>query len=164
MDSTERWALDDASGAALRVWDGWEQVPAPLGSLVAVARSDWRPGTGRVDCRPNVVVSAGPVAAGADIAELTTVAVAEALVGAERRHVLAYDLWPGNDTRPPGRRLCFAYQQDGWGIAVSQYLFVVDQILSVVTGTVGVDLADALQPFFDSAGSYARLPGRTSAA
>jgi hypothetical protein len=158
VQTIELWAVDEQSGAALPLPDGWEQVPAPLGATVAVALTKWRPAPGIADCRPNLVLTTQRADADPDLLRLGTEAIAQALVGADDAHVLAYDIWAAVDDRPEGRHLCFAYRQGDLGIYVSQFVFVVDGALVAVTGTCGVDVADVLNPVFDAAGASVRLP------
>ena len=163
MQTVERWAVDEPSGAALPLPDGWEQVPAPLGATIAVALARWSPAPGIADCRPNLILTTQRAEADSDLLRLGTEAIEQALVGADDAHVLAYDVWAAVDDRPVGRHLCFAYRQGDLGIYVSQFVFVVDGALVAVTGTCGVDVADVLTPVFDAAGASVRLPHRVAA-
>jgi hypothetical protein len=157
VPTDERWAADEESGAALPLLDGWEQVPAPLGAAIAVALTGWHPAPGIADCRPNVVLTTQRSDDTPDLLRFGTEAIAQALAIADGARVLAYDVWATAGDRPEGRHLCFAYQQGDLGIYVSQFVFVADGVLTAVTGTCGVDVADVLTPVFDATGAGVRL-------
>lgn len=158
MQADEHWALDETTGAALPLPDGWARVAAPLGATVAIALTAWHPAPGIADCLPNIVLTTQPAGPNPDLLRLGTEAITQALLSADNAHVLAYDVWAASDDRPEGRHLCFAYQQGDLGIYVSQFVFVAGGALTAVTGTCGADVADVLTPVFDAAGAGVRLP------
>lgn len=156
----ERWVHDEPTGAALRVPLGWDEVSAPVG--VAVAPRAWVAAPGHVPYRPNVTLVVGPAEA-SDPREVGTQALAQVLAGADEAHLLGYDLVRAAD-RPEGRCLHYAYRHGEYGIAVSQWLFVANGLVTAVTGSCGVDAAVQVGPWFAFVAGTVRLPVRGWAA